>query len=58
MYLVVGVLQLAVVDPPVQKVQDGVGHQAEDVLNQRSHLRVARLSVRVDCGRQLASFMT
>lgn len=46
-YLVVGVFQLAVVDPAVQEVEDGVRHQAEDVLNQRPHLRVARFAIRV-----------
>ena len=53
-HLVVGVLQLPVVDPAVQEVEDGVGHQAEDVLDQRPHLGVARLPVGMDRGRQLA----
>lgn len=47
-YLVVGVFQLAVVDPAVQEVEYGVRHQAEDVLNQRPHLRVTRFAIRVD----------
>lgn len=52
----VGVLQLAVVDPAVQEVEDGVRHQAEDVLHQRPHLGVTRLAVGVDGRGQLAPF--
>lgn len=55
-YLVVGVFQLAVVDPAVKEVEDGVRHQAEDVLHQRPHLGVARLAVGVDGRGQLAPF--
>lgn len=55
-HLVVRVLQLAVVDPAVQEVEDGVRHQAEDVLHQRPHLGVARLAVGVDGRGQLATF--
>lgn len=54
----VGVLQLAVVDPAVQEVEDGVRHQAENVLDQRSHLRVARFPVGVDRRGQLAALPT
>lgn len=51
----VSVFQLPVVDPPVQEVEDGVRHQAEDVLNQRPHLRVPRFPVGVHRRGQLAS---
>lgn len=57
-YLVVRILQLSVIDPPVQEVEDGVRHQAEDVLDQRPHLRVSRFPVRMDRRGQLASFPT
>lgn len=54
--LMVRILQLSVVYPAVQKVENGVGHQTEDVLDQRPHVGVTRLAVRVNgCG-QLASF--
>lgn len=55
-YLMVGVLQLAVVDPTVQEVEDGVRHQAEDVLHKCPHLGVTRLAVGVDSRGQLAPF--
>lgn len=39
------ILQLPVVDPAIQEVKNGVGHQTKDVLDQRSHVRVTRLSI-------------
>ena len=44
----VRVLELPIVDPPVKEAQDGVRHQAEDVLHQGPHGGVPRLGVGVD----------
>lgn len=44
----VGILKLAVVDPSIEEVEDGVRDQAEDVLYERSHLWVARFTVSVN----------
>lgn len=43
----VRILQLSVVYPAIQEVENGVGHQTEDVLDQRPHVGVTRLAVRV-----------
>lgn len=45
LYLMVGIFQLSIIYPPVEEVEDGVRHQAEDVLNQCSHLWVSGFPV-------------
>lgn len=47
-YLMIGVFKLAIVDPSVQKVDDGVRNQAKDVLYQSPHLWVSCFTVRVN----------
>lgn len=47
-YLMIGVFKLAIVDPSVQKVDDGVRNQAEDVLHQSPHLWVSCFTIRVN----------
>uniref|UniRef100_A0A0E9QHS3 Uncharacterized protein n=1 Tax=Anguilla anguilla TaxID=7936 RepID=A0A0E9QHS3_ANGAN len=43
--LMVSVLQLTIIDPAIQEVEDGVGHQAQDVLHQRPHIGVPRFPI-------------
>lgn len=47
-YLMIGVFKLAIVDPSVQKVDDGMRNQAKDVLYQSPHLWVSCFTVRVN----------
>lgn len=52
----VRILQLPVIDPAIQEVENRVGHQTKDVLDQRSHVGVACLSIRMYSRGQLSSF--
>lgn len=52
----VRILQLPVIDPAIQEVENRVWHQTEDVLDQRSHVWVTRLSIRMYSWGQLSSF--
>lgn len=47
-YLMISVFKLAIVDPSVQKVDDGVRNQAKDVLHQSPHLWVSCFTIRVN----------
>ena len=57
-YLVVVVVELAVVDPARDGAEDGLRHERQRVLDHRAHVRVAVLHVRVNRRRQRSTFLT